>query len=307
AILATAVGMLLFVVSHFMAMPWPWFALDLLIFLILLRLGQHFTRRSVIFSAIFVLALLLLVLSYSTVGALFLSSGFSPEIHDPVSALYFSVVTISTVGYGSIVPKTAEARIFTISVILLGITVFSTAFSSILVPLIGQHLHSIIGKHHPTLPKNHIVIAGAGDLARNTYHALCTRYYKVVLVGRDWKPELADEAEIHPHHYITGDSSRTMVLEKAYLRNAYAILCLDASDDLNAFTLLAARQIKPDIRTVLLMNEVSHAKTLFGLQPDLVIELQAVMAAWMVQGLLGEPLQDPLSSLLFFLSDDHSV
>jgi voltage-gated potassium channel len=168
----------------------------------------------------------------------------------------------------------------------------------------GQHLHNIIGRRRPDLPKNHIVIAGGGDLARNTCHALCSKYYKVVLVGRDWQPDVADEAEIHPHHYITGDPSRKATLEKANLHNAYAVLCLDPSDDLNAFTMLTARQIKPDIRTVVLINKLSHAKTLLGLKPDLAIELQTVMAAWMVQELLGEPPQDPLSNLLFFLSED---
>lgn len=209
-------------------------------------------------------------------------------------------------GYGDIVPKTPEARLFTISVIFLGISVFATVISSIIVPMVGQHLHDLFGKKRPNLPSNHIVIAGSGDLARNTYHALRDKHFEVMLVGRDWKPEIAEEAEIHPHHYVTGDHSRRITLEKAYIRNAHAILCLDPSDELNAFTLLAARQIKPDIRTVALINELRHAKTLQGLQPDLAIELQAAMASWLVQELLGEPPSGPLSSLLFFLAEKPS-
>lgn len=162
-------------------------------------------------------------------------------------------------------------------------------------------MHEILEKRRPHLPNNHIVIAGSGDLARNTYHALRDKHYEVMLVGRDWKPELAEEAEIHPHHYVTGDHTRTITLEKAYMRNAHAILCLDTADTLNAFTLLAARQIKPDIRSAVVINEVRHANTLLGLRPDLGIELNAVLASWVVQELLGEPVQDPMGRLLFFL------
>jgi voltage-gated potassium channel len=142
AVPTTAAKLLLIFFLHTVITPWAWLVINALVFLLLLRSERYFTRRSVMSATIFVAALLSLVLSYSTVGALFLSGGFSPKIHDFISALYFSVVTISTVGYGSIVPKTTEARVFTISVIFLGITVFSTAFSSILVPLIGQHLRA---------------------------------------------------------------------------------------------------------------------------------------------------------------------
>lgn len=303
AILATLAGIAFHFVHRSVVMPVDWLVFDTLAFLALVSTGKHFAHKSAFSATLFAAASLALLLTYSTVGALFLGDGYAPKIHHFLSALYFSVVTLSTVGYGDIVPKTPEARLFTISVIFLGITIFATAISSVLVPMIGQHLHDLLGKKRPNLPNNHIVIAGGGDLARNTYHALRDKHFEVMLVGRDWKPEVAEEAEIHPHHFVTGDHTRRITLEKAYIRTAHAILCLDPSDELNAFTILAARQIKPEIRTVAVINHLRHAKTLFGLRPDLAIELDDGLAKWMVQQLLGETPKDPLSEMLFFLEE----
>lgn len=41
-----------------------------------------------------------------------------------LDSLYFTVVTLATVGYGDIVPKTDAGKLFTIFYILIGITIF---------------------------------------------------------------------------------------------------------------------------------------------------------------------------------------
>lgn len=48
-----------------------------------------------------------------------------------LDALYFSVVTIATVGYGDLTPHTALGKIFTIGYIVAGIGIFVAAATSI--------------------------------------------------------------------------------------------------------------------------------------------------------------------------------
>ncbi len=43
------------------------------------------------------------------------------EKWDWIDCLYFSVVTLTTVGYGDIVPRTTEGKLFTIVYIILGL------------------------------------------------------------------------------------------------------------------------------------------------------------------------------------------
>ena len=56
----------------------------------------------------------------------------------PLNALYFSVITISTIGYGNFSPQTVPGKIFTIGYILVGLGVFVAAASSVAEALIAQ-------------------------------------------------------------------------------------------------------------------------------------------------------------------------
>jgi voltage-gated potassium channel len=48
-----------------------------------------------------------------------------------LDAVYFSVVTIATVGYGDLAPKTAIGKIFTIGYIFAGIGIFVAAVTAL--------------------------------------------------------------------------------------------------------------------------------------------------------------------------------
>ena len=61
---------------------------------------------------------------YSTLGTLYIGDGFAPPVTDLPSAFYFAIVVMSTVGFGDIVPHTTDARFFTLTVIILGITMW---------------------------------------------------------------------------------------------------------------------------------------------------------------------------------------
>lgn len=55
-----------------------------------------------------------------------------------VDALYFSVMTMSTIGYGDLVPTTPISKIFTIIFTFLGVGVFITLNAKIVVATLNQ-------------------------------------------------------------------------------------------------------------------------------------------------------------------------
>jgi voltage-gated potassium channel len=89
-------------------------------------------------------AALLLLIAYGTMGGLLLGPGFSPPIASLQQALYFTVETMSTVGYGDILPKSDDARLFVISLIVLGLSVFATSLTAVAGPLVQSRLSRII-------------------------------------------------------------------------------------------------------------------------------------------------------------------
>ncbi len=118
--------------------PWLKFSIGFCIFTLvfLLILRKDFSHSSAAAGTIFAFISFTTLLFYSTYGALYLSEGFNPRIESLMTAFYFSIETMSTVGYGDIVPVSESARLFTISVIISGITVFATSMTSIFGPLI---------------------------------------------------------------------------------------------------------------------------------------------------------------------------
>jgi len=107
---------------------------------------RHFNRSSVAVSTLFALTAVVMLLLYATFGSYYLGAGFKPPITDLVTALYYAMVTMSTVGYGDIVPEAPETRLFTISVIVLGVAVFATSVTAVIAPLIRQSLKGILGR-----------------------------------------------------------------------------------------------------------------------------------------------------------------
>lgn len=68
-----------------------------------------------------------------TFAAITLASVFYHLVEgwDPIDALYFSTVTIATVGYGDFTPQTNTGKLFTVGYVLVGIGLFVAAGASL--------------------------------------------------------------------------------------------------------------------------------------------------------------------------------
>jgi voltage-gated potassium channel Kch len=65
-----------------------------------------------------------------------------------LDAIYFSVITISTVGYGDFSPQTAPGKIFTMGYVLIGLGVFVATATSIADAIISQRDHDRKDRDH---------------------------------------------------------------------------------------------------------------------------------------------------------------
>jgi voltage-gated potassium channel len=72
-----------------------------------------------------------------------------------IEALYFSVVTLTTVGYGDLAPTTAETQVFTIFYILTGIGVFVALLASVAQQYIAQKAERSSGRERLSAHRHH--------------------------------------------------------------------------------------------------------------------------------------------------------
>lgn len=258
---------------------------DLVLLVLLLISFRAFDRSSLAAGTLFAITSALLLLIYAVFGSLYIGSQFSPPIRDLVTALYYSVVTMGTVGYGDIVPKTQHAELFTVSIIILGIAVFATSVSAVIGPLVAGNVQRFMSrKEKPMSRSDHFIIVGATPLAYNTYQELKKRKQTVTIILPQPAPESgADEADV-----IVGDANNLDVLRKASAQDAQAVLAMRNDDSENAFITLAVKELKGRAKTVAVVNDMNHMERVKLVQPDLVIAPQVLGGEMLAMALTGE-------------------
>lgn len=82
--------------------------------------------------------IIIFVLVYGVLGSLHLGIEYNPPIESVVQALYYTIITVTTVGYGDYVPITDSARLFAISLIFVGVGSFISAIAIIFQPMMKK-------------------------------------------------------------------------------------------------------------------------------------------------------------------------
>ncbi len=237
-----------------------------LLFAALAVSGHAFTRSSLAAGTLFALAATILLLVYGVLGSLILGEGFAPAIVSLPQAVYFTVVTMSTVGYGDILPKTDDARLFVISLIILGLSVFLTSLTAVVGPIVQGRLSRILEPRRKRMKRvNHFIITGDGALAHNTARELLARDKSVVVIV-DVPTGGFGAAEI-----VLGDATDLEILRTAGAETAHAVLALSDDDAENAFVILALKELNTDAKKVAAVGSRKNLERVRRVQPDMIL------------------------------------
>ncbi len=270
--------------------------------LVTLLLGyRSFQRSSLAAGTLFAITSIVTVLVYAVFGSYQLGAGFAPPITSLATALYFSIETMSTVGYGDITPKTADARLFVISVIVLGISVFAASLSAVLVPIINRRITQLLRPGEGKMGRSdHYVIVGDTPLAHNTYKALKARHQNITMVfPRDYGNSKEAGMDI-----VVGDPSNLDILREAGAHRAKAVLSLRDNDSENAFVVLAMRELAENVKTVVAVHNARNLASVKRVHPDLIISPQILGGELLAMALSGEEVntENLLDQLLLYHS-----
>ena len=200
---------------------------------------------------------------------------------------------MSTVGYGDITPHTAHARLFAVSVMLLGLAVFATSVTAIAGPMIAK---ITAPKEKRMKRSNHFLVIGATPLAYNTYREFKKRNQPVTLV----MPQPPVAGEIAPEDLIVGDANSLETLRRAGADQAQAVLAMRADDSDNAFIVLAVRELQGKAKTVVAINDSKHMERIRLVQPDIVIAPEVLGGELLAMVLSGEAVTSDFLLQRFF-------
>lgn len=236
------------------------------VFAALVAARGWFDRSSLAANTLFAVAAILVLIIYGVLGAFLLGAGFSPPITNLPAAFYFTIVTMSTVGYGDIVPKSDEARLFVVSLIVLGLTVFATALTAVVGPAVQRRLDRTMGSRRKKMERvNHFIITGGGVLAHNTARELRRRGAPVLVIteGKD--------ASFGDTEVMEGDPTEIETLRAAGAEHARAVLALSDNDSENAFVILAAHELGSEAKKVAAVSSRKNLERVRRVHPDMIM------------------------------------
>jgi Trk K+ transport system NAD-binding subunit len=223
-----------------------------------------------------------------------------------LDAVYFTVETVATVGFGdfSFSNQPAWIEAFGIGLIVAGTTLVTTLFALLTNALVSRRIAQSLGQERIPGMRGHVVLVGLGAVGMEVLEGLLAEGREVVVVERMESNSYLGQARALSVPLVVGDATLARTLDAVNLASAAAVAILTSDDLTNIETGLAVRdrlgERWTDVPVVLRVFDRQLGGRLeqsFGFRH--VWSTSAIAAPWFVGAALG------LEVLLSFYVGNH--
>ena len=179
-------------------------------------------------------------------------------------AIYMTVITVSTVGFGELKPLSSNGRFFTsllifssLGTVAYSVTILSNYFFN------GEYRDQIrLARFQRNLQQmeNHVIICGAGRVGEKAIEELQDHHHKVVIIESD--PAKVEALKAGGCMVIEGDATRDEHLIAAGIERAQALITTLPDDAQNLYVVLAAREQQPQLLIISRASDSNAVKKL---------------------------------------------
>lgn len=191
-------------------------------------------------------------------------------------AFYMTLITLSTVGYGEMVPMVGLwDRLFAGTMALAGFGVVTFLFTSLAVFFLESDIDYSLRRRRMENQirklSGHFIICGFGRVGRNVAHELDATHRRYVAIDQE-EARLEAFRERQPELlYLHGDASDDDVLLAADIGDAAGVFAVTDDDSRNLMISLTAKQLNPRLRVVARCHEVRNTPKLRKAGADVVV------------------------------------
>lgn len=169
-----------------------------------------------------------------------------------LDAVYMTVITVTTVGFGEVQPLDQESKLFTIILILTSVIIVGYALKIITEYIISKN--DINELKQKKMQKkidalsDHVIICGYGRNGKQAANKLATHHRDFVVIEKD--EQVTQKHKDTSTLFILGNANEDEVLVSAGINRACCLISALPNDSENVFVVLSARQMNPDIRII---------------------------------------------------------
>jgi voltage-gated potassium channel len=181
-----------------------------------------------------------------------------------LDVVYFTMVTVTTVGYGDIVPVSDRARfIDAILVTPIRLFIFFIFLGTAYQMVIQRVIEDFRMRRLQQRLRDHIVICGFGSTGRTAAEELVSKGQRpdTIIVIDPSEEALAAAAEAG-YVGLKGDATRDRTVEDTCVGTAKAVIVSAGRDDTNVLIVLTVRNLGPKVRIIAAVAEEENVKLL---------------------------------------------
>ena len=167
-----------------------------------IKIIYNYSRRDK--TGIYAVLIIVLILIYGILGSIYI---MGLDIYD---SIYYTIITLATVGYGDIIPTTPLQKIFSV-----------------------------------TLALNHYILCGYGRVGVAVYEELMKRNQKVIIIEKN-EEKLEDIEENENVILLNANATEDKTLKKLNIDKSLGVIVATGSDVDNLFIVLTTRELYKD-------------------------------------------------------------
>jgi voltage-gated potassium channel len=203
-------------------------------------------------------------------------------------AFYMAAITMTTVGYGEILPLGHAGRVFNSVFLILSASMLLLSMGVVTQTVIelqfGNLLEKRRGKKMIANLKNHYIICGFGRVGRGAASEL--KQAGVPLVVIDRREDRVEWAMRSGYLACLGDSTRDEILKEVQIHTAAGLIAALATDADNLFAVISAKTLNSRIRVAARAAEEEAERKMRQVGADSVFAPYVMTGTRLAQSLL---------------------
>ncbi len=228
--------------------------------------------------------------------------GFNDKLDGDVSfldAIYFTMISVSTTGYGDIVPESDRARLFDALVVTPGRIFLLLIFVGSAYLLVARNTwEKFLMQRIQRRLEDHTILAGFGIKNRRAREELiklgADTSNIIVIDGSEDQLEIAKEMGCT---VLRADATRDETLRAVRVERARLMLISAGRDDTSILICLTARHLAPNLRISLAVNEQDNETPARRAGADIIVNPLDFAGLLLATSHAGQHIADYLSDL----------